>query len=42
VLRQLPVAGPLLGFLALAAGIGGLVWQVWSRRDRPSAATAAA
>ena len=40
LLRQVPYAGPLIGLVALAAGIGALVWQLWTRRDRPATAAA--
>jgi len=39
LLQKVPYAGPLIGLAALSAGIGALVWQVWTRRDRPAAAT---
>ena len=38
LLQKVPYAGPLIGLAALSAGIGALVWQVWTRRDRPAAA----
>ena len=40
LLRRIPYAGPLIGLAALSAGIGALVWQLWSRRERPSPAVA--
>ncbi|HEX9773066.1 MAG TPA: hypothetical protein VGA44_06340 [Steroidobacteraceae bacterium] len=40
LLRQVPYVGPLIGLVALMAGIGALVWQVWARRDRPAPTTA--
>jgi len=40
LLRRIPYAGPLIGMAALSAGIGALVWQLWSRRERPSPAVA--
>ncbi|HLB84160.1 MAG TPA: hypothetical protein VJK00_05470, partial [Steroidobacteraceae bacterium] len=40
LLQKVPYAGPLIGLAALSAGIGALVWQVWTRRDRPAAAAA--
>jgi len=40
LLRRIPYAGPLIGLAALSAGIGALVWQVWSRRERAAAAPA--
>ena len=39
-LRQVPFAGPLIGLVALSAGIGALVWQLWGRRERPTTVTA--
>jgi hypothetical protein len=33
LLRQVPFAGGLLGFLALIAGIGALAWRTWNRRE---------
>jgi len=30
----------LIGLVALMAGIGALVWQVWARRDPPAPTTA--
>jgi hypothetical protein len=38
LLRRVPYAGPLIGLVALSAGIGALVWQLWTRRERPSIA----
>jgi hypothetical protein len=38
LLRRVPYAGPLIGLAALSAGIGALVWQLWTRRERPAAA----
>jgi len=40
LVRRIPYAGPLIGLAALCAGIGALVWQLWSRRDRTAAAAA--
>ena len=40
LLRRIPYAGPLIAVAALSAGIGALVWQLWSRRDRPAAVAA--
>ena len=40
LLRRIPYAGPLIGLAALSTGIGALVWQLWSRRERPSPAVA--
>ena len=36
LLRRVPYAGPLIGFVALTAGIGAFVWQVWARREQPA------
>jgi hypothetical protein len=33
LLRQVPFAGALIGFLALIAGIGALAWRTLNRRD---------
>jgi hypothetical protein len=33
LLRQVPLVGGLLAFVALLAGIGAFVWQAWNRRD---------
>jgi hypothetical protein len=33
LLRQIPVAGALIGFLALVVGIGALAWRTWNRRE---------
>ena len=33
LLRQVPFAGAVLGFLALIVGIGALAWRTWNRRD---------
>ena len=33
LLRQIPIAGALIGFLALIAGIGALAWRTWNRRE---------
>ena len=38
LLRRIPFAGPLIGLVALSAGIGALVWQLWSRRERVATA----
>lgn len=39
LVRHLPFVGGLVCFVALVAGIGGLVWQAWSRREQsPQAA----
>ena len=40
LVRQVPLAGPVIGLVALSAGIGALVWQLWGRRERPAATTA--
>lgn len=40
LLRRIPFAGPLVGLVALAAGIGALVSQLWTRRERPAASAA--
>jgi hypothetical protein len=37
LLRQVPFAGGLLGFLALIAGIGALAWRTWNRREAQAA-----
>jgi hypothetical protein len=37
LLRQLPYAGGLIGFLALIAGIGALVWQSLNGRRAATA-----
>jgi hypothetical protein len=34
ILTRIPVIGGWITFVALIAGIGGMAWQVWSRRDR--------
>jgi hypothetical protein len=34
LLGRIPVIGGWIRLLALLAGIGALVWQAWSRRDR--------
>jgi hypothetical protein len=34
LLGRIPVVGGWISFLALLAGIGSLVWQAWSRRER--------
>jgi hypothetical protein len=39
-LRHLPLVGGLIGFVALIAGIGALVWQAWSGRESRAAAAA--
>jgi hypothetical protein len=33
LLRHVPVAGGLIGFLALVTGIGALAWRTWHRRE---------
>jgi hypothetical protein len=38
LLRRIPYAGPLVALVALSAGIGALVSQLWTRRERPAAA----
>jgi hypothetical protein len=38
VLRRIPYAGSLVALVALCAGIGALVSQLWTRRERPTAA----
>ena len=40
LLRHLPLVGGLVGFVALIAGIGALVWQAWSGRESRAAAAA--
>jgi hypothetical protein len=40
LLRQIPYAGPLIALAALCAGIGALVWQLWTRRERGATAAA--
>jgi hypothetical protein len=40
LLRRVPFAGPLVGLVALSAGIGALVSQIWARREQPAAAAA--
>ena len=35
-----PLVGGLIGFVALIAGIGALVWQAWSGRESRAAAAA--
>ena len=42
LLRQLPYVGGLVGFLALLAGMGALVVELWRLRSRPTAAAAVA
>jgi hypothetical protein len=37
LLRQVPFAGGLIGFLALVAGIGALVWRGWNGRRAATA-----
>lgn len=37
LLRQVPFAGGLIGFLALVAGIGAMVWQGWNGRRTATA-----
>jgi len=37
LLRHLPLVGGLVGFVALIAGIGALVWQAWSGRESRAA-----
>lgn len=37
LLRQLPFAGGLIGFLALVAGIGALTWRAWNGRGTAAA-----
>jgi cytoskeletal protein CcmA (bactofilin family) len=37
LLRHLPLVGGLVGFVALIAGIGALVWQAWSGRESRTA-----
>ncbi len=37
LLRHVPLVGGLIGFVALIAGIGALVWQGWSGRDSRAA-----
>jgi cytoskeletal protein CcmA (bactofilin family) len=39
VVKHVPLVGGLIGFLALIAGIGALVWQGWSRREQQAPAT---
>jgi hypothetical protein len=39
LVKQVPFVGGLIGFLALIAGIGALVWQAWSRREQQATAT---
>jgi hypothetical protein len=33
LLKRIPLIGGWITFFALVAGIGGVVWQIWSRRD---------
>jgi len=33
LLRQIPLVGGLIAFVALLAGIGAFVWQAWNRRE---------
>ena len=33
LLRRIPIVGGLIVFIALIAGVGGLVWQAWTRRE---------
>jgi hypothetical protein len=33
LLRQIPIVGALIGFLALIAGIGALAWRTSNRRE---------
>jgi hypothetical protein len=33
LLRQIPLVGGLIAFVALLAGIGAFVWQAWNRRQ---------
>ena len=40
LLRQIPLVGGLIAFVALLAGIGAFVWQAWNRRE-PAPRTAA-
>lgn len=37
LLRQVPFAGGLIGFLALVAGIGALAWRTWNGRGTATA-----
>ena len=37
LLRQLPFAGGLIGFVALVAGIGALAWRAWNGRGTAAA-----
>jgi hypothetical protein len=39
LVRQIPVLGGLIGFLALIAGIGALTWRFWTGRTAVAAAT---
>jgi hypothetical protein len=40
LLRQVPLVGGLLAFVALLAGIGAFVWQAWNRREATPQAAA--
>src|SRR5262245_14312042 len=40
LLRRIPFAGPLVALVALCAGIGALVSQLWTHRERPAGAGA--
>jgi len=40
LLRQVPLVGGLLAFVALLAGIGAFVWQAWNRRESTPQAAA--
>ena len=33
LLQRIPLVGGLIVFIALMAGVGGLVWQAWTRRE---------
>jgi len=33
LLQKIPIVGGLIVFIALMAGVGGLVWQAWTRRE---------